>query len=71
VGRSLEIEAIDPVCVEPIRQHLVPGNGRIRFVVNREPGKRYEIDIGPGWKVDPALAGALRELPGVVDVRLG
>jgi DNA polymerase-3 subunit alpha len=72
VGRSLEIEADDVKCLEAIQKQLKPGgNGRIKFVVAREQGRRlYEIDIGSGWQINPALAGAIKSFDGVVDVRL-
>ncbi|HZY67577.1 MAG TPA: OB-fold nucleic acid binding domain-containing protein, partial [Devosia sp.] len=72
VGKSLEIEAEDARCLEAIHKQLKPGgNGRIKFVVAREQGRRlYEIDIGSGWQINPALAGAIKSFDGVVDVRL-
>ena len=72
VGKFLEIEADDIKCLEPIHKQLKPGgNGRIKFVVAREQGRRlYEIDIGAGWQINPALAGAIKSFDGVVDVRL-
>ncbi len=72
VGRSLEIEADDIKCLEPIQKQLKPGgNGRITFVVAREQGRKlYEIDIGANWQINPALAGAIKSFDGVVDVRL-
>ena len=72
VGKFLEIEVDDIKGLEPIRKQLKPGgNGRIKFVVAREQGRRlYEIDIGNNWQVNPALAGAIKSFDGVVDVRL-
>ncbi len=72
VGKSLEIEADDPKCLNAIQQQLKPGgNGRVKFIVAREQGRRlYEIDIGATWQVSPALAGAIKSFDGVVDVRL-
>jgi DNA polymerase-3 subunit alpha len=73
VGKSLEIEVDDAKCLEAIRKQLKPGgNGRIKFVVAREQGRRItDIDIGAGWQINPALAGAIKSFEGVVDVRLG
>ncbi|MEO7222038.1 MAG: DNA polymerase III subunit alpha, partial [Devosia sp.] len=72
VGRSLEIETDDVKCLEAIQKQLRPGgNGRIKFVVAREQGRKlYEIDIGSGWQINPALAGAIKSFDGVVDVRI-
>ena len=71
-GKSLVIEASSDICLGPIRSQLKPGgNGRITFVVAREQGRRlYEVDIGAGWQINPALAGAIKSFDGVVDVRL-
>jgi DNA polymerase-3 subunit alpha len=72
VGKSLEIEMDDIKGLEPIRKQLKPGgNGRIKFVVARDQGRKiYEIDVGAGWQINPALAGAIKSFEGVVDVRL-
>ena len=72
VGRSLEIEAESERCLAAIKAQLkVGGNGRITFVVAREQGRKlYEVDIGGGWQLSPALAGGIKSLEGVVDVRL-
>ena len=69
---TYSIEADDIGCLEPIQKQLKPGgNGRIKFVVAREQGRKlYEIDIGANWQINPALAGAIKSFDGVVDVRL-
>jgi DNA polymerase III subunit alpha len=72
VGKSLEIEVDDIKGLELARKQLKPGgNGRVKFVVAREQGRKiYEIDVGAGWQINPALAGAIKSFDGVVDVRL-
>jgi DNA polymerase-3 subunit alpha len=71
-GKLLKIEASDEKCLPAIQSQLKRGgNGRITFVVAREQGRRlYEVDIGDGWQINPALAGAIKSFEGVVDVRL-
>jgi DNA polymerase III subunit alpha len=71
-GKSLTIEASDIKCLPAIHSQLkAGGNGRVTFVVARDQGKRlYEVDIGAGWQLSPALAGAIKSFDGVVDVRL-
>ena len=71
-GKSLKIEASDIKCLPSIKSQLkAGGNGRVTFVVAREQGRRlYEVDIGSGWQLSPALAGAIKSFDGVVDVRL-
>jgi len=71
-GKSLKIEASDEKCLPAIQSQLKRGgNGRITFVVARDQGRKlYEVDIGDGWQINPALAGAIKSFDGVVDVRL-
>ena len=53
------------------RVWLSAGNGRILMRIAREQGRKlYEIDIGAGWQINPALAGAIKSFDGVVDVKL-
>jgi len=65
-GKSLTIEAGDEKCLTSIRAQLKPGgNGRVKFIVAREQGRRlYEVDIGSGWQLSPALAGAIKVVRG-------
>ncbi|MEQ1901901.1 MAG: DNA polymerase III subunit alpha [Devosia sp.] len=71
-GKSLVIETSSEASLASIKSQLKPGgNGQVTFIVAREQGKRlYEIDIGSGWQLSPALAGAIKSFEGVVDVRL-
>jgi DNA polymerase-3 subunit alpha len=71
-GKFLEIELDDDKSLDAIRKQLKPGgNGRIMMRIAREQGRKlYEIDIGAGWQINPALAGAIKSFDGVVDVRL-
>jgi DNA polymerase-3 subunit alpha len=71
-GKTLKIETSDEKCLPAIKSQLKPGgNGRVTFVVMREQGRKlYEVDIGSGWQINPALAGAIKSFDGVVDVRL-
>jgi DNA polymerase-3 subunit alpha len=71
-GKSLTIETSSEISLGAIRAQLKPGgNGRVTFVVARDQGRKlYEVDIGAGWQLSPALAGAIKSFDGVVDVRL-
>jgi DNA polymerase-3 subunit alpha len=73
VGKSLEIEVDNEKALAPIKAQLKRGgNGRITFVVAREQGRRvHEVDVGTGFIISAALAGAIKATPGVVDVRYG
>ena len=72
LGKSLEIEADSEKCLAPIKAQLKRGgNGRVIIRVAREQGRRlYEVDVGDGFMLSPALAGGIKALDGVVDVRL-
>jgi DNA polymerase-3 subunit alpha len=71
-GKSLTIETSSEISLGAIRAQLkLGGNGRVTFVVAREQGRKlYAVDIGAGWQLSPALAGAIKSFDGVVDVRL-
>ena len=71
-GKSLTIETSSEASLGAIRAQLKPGgNGRVTFVVARDQGRKlYEVDVGSGWQLSPALAGAIKSFDGVVDVRL-
>jgi DNA polymerase-3 subunit alpha len=72
LGRLLEIEADSARCLASIRAQLKPGGeGRVRFVVSRDRATRlYEIDVPGAFRLTPELAGGIKSLEGVVDVRL-
>jgi DNA polymerase-3 subunit alpha len=72
VGRSMEIEVDSPKALAAIQSQLKPGgNGQIIFVVSRERGtKLYETTLKDRFRISPELAGGIKSLDGVVDVRL-
>jgi DNA polymerase-3 subunit alpha len=72
VGRMLEIEASSEICLPAIRQQLKPGgDGKVTFIVSRERASRqYEIELSGGYRLTPELAGGIKVLEGVVNVRL-
>jgi DNA polymerase III subunit alpha len=71
LGTRLEIEAESERCLTAIQAQLKAGDGQIIFVVNRERGaKQYEIELPGRFRVSPELAGGIKSLVGVVDVRL-
>jgi len=71
-GRRLTIFAEDPKCLGPIQSQLKPGGeGQVIFIVSRDNGaKEYEIELGQRFQLNPAVAGGIKSLGGVVDVRL-
>ena len=71
-GRRLTVFAGTEKCLAPIRAQLKRGGeGVVSFVVVREGGRReYEIELPDRFRVTPDLAGGIRTLEGVIDVRL-
>ncbi len=72
LGRHLTVFAGNEKCLAPIRSQLKPGGeGQVSFIVIRDGGAReYEIELKGHYRLTPELAGAVKALDGVVDVRL-
>lgn len=72
LGRRLTVFAGSDKCLAPIRSQLKPGGeGSVSFVVIRDGGAReYEIEVPGNFRISPELAGGIKALEGVVDVRL-
>ncbi|MDP1730766.1 MAG: DNA polymerase III subunit alpha, partial [Devosia sp.] len=72
IGRRLTVFAGHERCLAPIRSQLKPGGeGTVSFVVIRDGGaKEYEIELKGGFRLSAELAGGIKSLDGVVDVRL-
>jgi len=72
LGKLIEIEADSAACLGAIKAQLKSGgDGRVKFIVSRDRATRlYEIDIPGGFRLSPELAGGIKSLEGVVDVRL-
>jgi len=72
VGRRLTVFAGNERCLPSIRSQLKPGGeGQVIFIVSRDQGaKEYEIELRGGFRLSAELAGGIKSLDGVVDVRL-
>ncbi len=72
VGRRLTVFAGNERCLPSIRSQLKPGGeGQVIFVVSRDHGAReYEIELKGGFRLSAEIAGGIKALDGVVDVRL-
>jgi len=72
IGRRLTVFAGSDKCIAPIRSQLKPGGeGQVSFIVIRDGGAlEYEVELKGGFRITPELAGAVKALEGVVDVRL-
>ena len=71
VDRRLTVFAADPRALGPINTQLRRGgNGTVSFVVIRDGGAReYEIELPGKYAVTPEVAGGIKALDGVTDVR--
>jgi len=72
LGRLIEIEADSASCLASIKAQLKSGgDGKVKFIVTRDRASRlYEIDIPGSYRLSPELAGGIKSVDGVVDVRL-
>ncbi|HEY0920252.1 DNA polymerase III subunit alpha [Devosia sp.] len=72
VGRRLTVFAGNERCLPSIRSQLKPGGeGQVIFIVSRDHGTReYEIELKGGFRLSAEIAGGIKALDGVVDVRL-
>ena len=72
LGKRLTVFAGHERCLGPIRAQLKSGGeGSVSFIVIRDGGAReYEIEVPGGFRLSPELAGGIKSLDGVVDVRL-
>jgi DNA polymerase-3 subunit alpha len=69
-GKRLVIEASSASALGDIRLRLQPGEGQVAFLVSRDDGREYEIELRDRFQLTPALVGAIKGLDGVRDVRL-
>ncbi|WP_116653598.1 DNA polymerase III subunit alpha [Pelagibacterium sediminicola] len=72
LGKRMTIFAGDETCLAPIRSQLQPGGeGVVSLVLVRNHGEQeYEIELPGQFRLSPQLAGGLKAISGVVDVRL-
>jgi DNA polymerase-3 subunit alpha len=72
IGRRLTVFTDNEKCLAPIRTQLKPGGeGMVSFIVIRDAGAReYEIELRERFRLTPEIAGSIKAMEGVVDVRL-
>jgi DNA polymerase-3 subunit alpha len=71
LGKRLQIFPGEERCLQPIRTQLKPGGeGSVSVIVIR-PDREYEIELPGGFRLSPELAGGIKSLQGVTDVRWG
>ncbi|WP_375450969.1 DNA polymerase III subunit alpha [uncultured Devosia sp.] len=71
IERRLTVFADDPVALGPISAQLKRGGeGSVNFVVIRDGGAReYEIELPGSYRLTAEVAGGIKALAGVMDVR--
>jgi len=72
VARKLIIYASDKACLAPVAKLLkFGGNGTVSFRVNADSGAHeYEVRLNGKYMLDADLAGGIKSIRGVNDVRL-
>ncbi|MDB5505695.1 MAG: polymerase subunit alpha [Devosia sp.] len=72
IGKRLTVFANSEKCLGSIGAQLkLGGEGMVSFIVIREGGAReYEIELPKTYRLTPEIAGGIKALEGVVDVRL-
>ncbi len=71
-AKKLTIFIDDKKCLTPIKSQLkLGGQGDVRLIVIRDAGvKEYEVALNGNFHLTSELAGGIKALEGVVDVRL-
>jgi len=71
VGKELRIFVESATCLAPIRSQLKPGGeGHVVFVIPKGATRDYEVDVPGKFRLTSELAGAVKSMSGVMDVRL-
>jgi DNA polymerase-3 subunit alpha len=69
--KGLRVFLRDPAPIEPIAKRLDgKGDGEVSMVLQLGGGTEVEIKLPGRFKVSPQIAGAIKAVPGVLDVRL-
>ena len=69
--KGLRVFLRDPAPIEPIARRLEDkGDGEVNVVLLLDGGTEVEVKLPGRYKVSPQIAGAIKAVPGVLDVRL-
>ncbi len=71
VGQSLQIFLRDPAPVDHLAAQLQKGEGEVVFVLMVDSETEVDIRLPGRYRVSPAIAAALKAVPGVVEVVSG
>jgi DNA polymerase-3 subunit alpha len=55
--------------LKQIMERCGRGKGRLRLVLELERGRECEVVVPGGWAISPATRGAIKAIPGIVDVQ--
>ncbi len=55
--------------LKQIMERCGRGKGRLRLVLELERGRECEVAVPGGWAISPATRGAIKAIPGIVDVQ--
>jgi DNA polymerase III subunit alpha len=55
--------------LKQIMERCGRGKGRLRLVLELERGRECELAVPGGWAISPATRGAIKAIPGIVDVQ--
>jgi DNA polymerase-3 subunit alpha len=55
--------------LKQIMERCGRGKGRLRLVLELERGRECEVAVPGGWAITPATRGAIKAIPGIVDVQ--
>lgn len=51
-----------------MREHGVRGKGRVSLVLDADD-REVELELGTRYAISPAMRGAIKSIPGIVDVQ--
>ena len=69
--KGLRVFLRDPAPLEPVAKRLdVKGDGEVSMVLQLGGGAEVEVRLPGRFKVSPQIAGAIKAVPGVLDVQL-
>jgi DNA polymerase III subunit alpha len=70
VGLKVYIADSGPIpSLKQIMERCGRGRGRLRLVLELERGRECELAVPGGWAISAATRGAIKSLPGIVDVQ--
>ncbi len=69
---GLKVYLNDPAPIASLKQIMErcgKGRGRLKLVLELERGRECELAVPGGWAISPATRGAIKSIPGIVDVQ--